>query len=117
AAIEVVEDVEIDADVVAAEHLEVTEREAMNAAMLAELPARDLAAPLVGRQVVLAGDERERVGLHDRADRCGLRAHRAVAHAAAGAEIERGLEANRTAVAAAGVRARGWGRGGHRHAP
>src|ERR1044071_3156983 len=94
AEIEVVEAVEVDPDVVAAEDVAVAKREAVNAAVLAELAARDPAAPLVGRQAVLALQQRERGGLRDRADGGDLGADGAVAHAA-GRRVDLDLEADR----------------------
>src|SRR5262249_23733565 len=99
---DVVESVQIQRHVIAAELLEVPAAEARDAAGLAEVTLRRLAAPLVGGEVTLSGEQRERVGSNDRADLAELRADRAVAGRAGGG-VDLRFEFHSAAVTAAEV--------------
>src|SRR5215471_10496747 len=77
--IDVVERIQVQRHVVSAELFEVPAAEARDAAALAEVALRRLAAPFVGGEVTLSGQQLEGIGADDRPDHCGLRADRAIA--------------------------------------
>ena len=102
--LEVIEAVEVDRDVVAAELREVSFCEAVDAAVFAEVPPRDLSSPLVVAQVFATGEKAKGVRPDDSADDPELRADRTVAPIAADVRVEVDLETNRSAVTASNVR-------------
>src|SRR5262249_45360614 len=104
--IDVVEAVEIDRDEVASQLGQMPAREAVNAAPPAKEPARDLGAPFVCAQALLARNQREGARLHHADGGGDLGADAAVAPARARAHVDSDLEADGAAVAASHVLAR-----------
>src|SRR5262245_46234711 len=88
---------------VATQDVEVAAAESVHAAMAAEQVVHAVAAELVVGERVLAGQQAESLGLGDHAPIAGLGADRAVALAGARAEVDVGLVADFSAVAAAMV--------------